>query len=81
MSAKKSNTATSTAANASKLGYESKVLLEALQRAGGNQNLKGIIHEVMVKDMINGNPIRLVDGKTAKLVVDTTANTVDMVIM
>jgi len=81
MQAKAQNFKTSTVANSTKLGYESKVLLEALQRAGGNHNLKGIIHEVMVKDLINGNPVRLVDGKTAKLVLDSTANKVDMVIM
>lgn len=36
---------------------------------------------MLVKDLINGNPIRLLDGKTARLVADTTATKVDMVIM
>jgi hypothetical protein len=81
MKDKKENVKASTIANTSKLSYEGKVLVEALERAGGNPNLKGIIHEVMVKDLFNGNPVRLVDGKSAKLVADTTANTVDMVIM
>jgi hypothetical protein len=70
-----------TVANTAKHSYESKVLLEALDRAGGNPNIKGIIHEVMVKDLFNGNPVRLVDGKTAQLVNSNTAKAVDMVVM
>jgi hypothetical protein len=38
-------------------------LVEALQRAGGNHNLKGIIHEVMIKDLLMAIPFGLLMAK------------------
>lgn len=81
MTDKNTNLKTSTVANTTKLGYESKILLEALERAGNNPNIKGIIYEVMEKNLFNGNPVRLMDGKTAQLVNSSTANAVDMVVI
>ncbi|MBF0236904.1 MAG: hypothetical protein HQM12_04300 [SAR324 cluster bacterium] len=80
MSTNEKNNNASTLANASKAGYESKVIAEALERVGNNPNLKGVIHEILVRDGVHMNPANLISGHTAHLVESTTAKAVDMVI-
>lgn len=53
--------------------YEAKVGLEAASRVGKNPQLKGVVHEVIVKDCINANPTNVVTGKHAVLSQSTTA--------
>ena len=60
--------------------YEGKVGLEAVARAGRNPNLKGIVHEVLVKDAINANPANMFAGKVASLTKSTTAVRDDLVV-
>ncbi len=66
--------------NAVKHGYEAKVISESLKRAGNNPQLKGVIHEVMIKDGINYNPVNMVKGVNAALTKSSTAKTVDVVV-
>ena len=66
--------------NAARNGYEAKVINESLQRAGRNPQLKGIIHEVLIKDSINANPANIVNGVKATLTKSTNAKTVDIVV-
>lgn len=61
--------------------FEGKVGMEALNRAGRNPNLKGIVHEVAVKDLYNLSPERLVDGTRATLSKSATAVRDDLLIM
>jgi hypothetical protein len=42
--------------------YEAKVVLEAFNRCGRNPNLKGVVHEVLARDLINSNPQNIVSG-------------------
>lgn len=63
-----------------KTSGEAKVIGEALARAGKNPHLKGHIHEVLIKDSINFNPLRAVNGESAKLTASHTAKTVDIVV-
>lgn len=58
---------------AAREAYEAKVGMEAVARAGNNPQLKGIVHEVLVRDSINCNPANLLNGTTATLVKSTTA--------
>jgi hypothetical protein len=51
-----------------------------LQRGGRNPQLKGIIHEVLIKDSINGNPGNIVKGIKASLTNKSNAKTVDVVV-
>ena len=60
-------------------GYEAKVGLEALARAGKNIQLKGHVHEVLFKDMYNANPLNFIQGKTAALTKSPTAPMRDIV--
>lgn len=60
-------------------GYEAKVGLEALARAGKNIQLKGHVHEIMFKDMYNANPLNFIQGKTAALTKSPTAQMRDVV--
>lgn len=62
-----------------KEGYEAKVGLEALSRAGKNIQLKGHVHEILFKDQYNLNPINIVQGKTAALTKSPTAQMRDIV--
>jgi hypothetical protein len=64
----------------SKAFYEGKVVWQALRRAGANFNLKGHIHELLVRDRFNANPARLLDRKAALLVKNPTARAVDLII-
>lgn len=61
-------------------GYEAKVIKESLDRAGNNPQLKGIIHEVLIKDAINANPTNLLYGVKASLTKSANAKTVDIVV-
>ena len=78
MNNKKNNN--STIITTLKEGYEAKVIYEALKRAGKNPHIKGHIHEILVRDGINYNPLNILDGKTATLVKNPTAKTVDLVV-
>lgn len=71
---------TSTTTNLVKTSGEAKVIGEALARAGKNPHLKGHIHEVLIKDTINLNPLRVINGESAKLTASHTAKTVDIVV-
>ena len=62
-----------------KEGYEAKVGLEALNRAGRNMQLKGHVHEILFKDQYNSNPINIIQGKTAALTKSPTAQMRDVV--
>lgn len=66
--------------NVARNGYEAKVINESLQRAGRNPQLKGIIHEVLIKDSINANPVNIANGVKATLTKSTNAKTVDIVV-
>lgn len=60
--------------------YETKVGLEAAARVGKNPQLKGVIHEVLVKDSFNANPANIINGKEAALSQSTTAVRDDILI-
>ena len=64
-----------------KEAYESKVALEALKRAGQSPNLKGNVHEILVRDKINCSPDAILNGKHAVLTKSKTAPVKDLVIM
>lgn len=72
---------TTTLATGLKEAYESKVGLEAVARVGNNPNLKGIVHEVLVKDACSFNPLNLANGTKAVLTKSTTAVRDDMLLM
>ncbi len=78
MSEKRNNCGSWTAAGREL--YEGKVGVEAVARVGRNQNLKGIIHEVLVKDAFNVNPLNWIAGKTASLAKSSTAVRDDVLI-
>ena len=78
MSDRRNNVGTWTAA--AREIYEGKVGIEALARAGRNRNLKGVIHEVMVKDTFNADPLNMLAGKAASLTKSTTAVRDDIII-
>jgi hypothetical protein len=71
---------TATTTNLVKTSGEGKVIGEALIRAGKNPHLKGHIHEVLIKDSINLNPVRVLNGESARLTASNTAKTVDIVV-
>ncbi|MBL0283340.1 MAG: hypothetical protein IPQ01_05205 [Zoogloea sp.] len=73
------STKTSQTASAGKLGYEGTLVSRSLQRAGRNPNLKGHIHEIMVKDA--RNLADLLNGRSTELTRSTTAKAVDLVTM
>lgn len=58
---------------AAREAYESKVGIEAVERIGRNKNVKGVVHEILVKDRINANPANILNGKKAVLSESTTA--------
>lgn len=70
----------STLANTTVQAYEAKVAAESLVRAGRNPQLHGIVHEVLIKDGINLNPINAAKGVRATLTKSPTAKTVDIVV-
>ena len=76
---KGNNAGTLTAATRS--AYEGKVGLEALAREGGrNPQLKGVIHEILVRDVHNANPANLLSGKVAALTQSRTAIRDDVIV-
>lgn len=77
---KKKTNRVSTIHNVVRNGHEAKVIGESLQRAGKNPQLKGVIHEVLIKDSINSNPQNILNGVKAQLTHSTNAKTVDIVV-
>lgn len=69
---KQANTAVAT-----KTVYEGTVITRAMARAGKNVNLKGHIHEVLVKDSMNLKSV--LSGQHTELTKSTTAKVVDLV--
>ncbi|WP_230398151.1 hypothetical protein [Novisyntrophococcus fermenticellae] len=61
--------------------YETKVGMEAFERAGNNPQLKGIVHEVLYKDAQTMNPRNLVNGTKGILSKSTTAVRDDVLLM
>ena len=59
---------------------EAKVGLEAFSRAGRNPNLKGVVQEVIYKDVQNISPKNIISGNVAKLSKSTTAVRDDVII-
>lgn len=60
-------------------GYEAVTGLRALERAGQNPQLKGIVHELMFCDRYNANPLNIISGNHAALTQSTTARMRDVV--
>lgn len=60
-----------------KTTYESSVTGRALARAGGNQHLKGHIHEILLQDRKNLSNI--FSGESTSLTKSATAKTIDLV--
>lgn len=67
----------SNATAATKTAYEGTVITRAMGRAGRNPNLKGHIHEILVKDARNLKNV--FNGQHTELTRSTTANVVDLV--
>ncbi|MBQ6773646.1 MAG: hypothetical protein IJP48_06230 [Synergistaceae bacterium] len=67
MTEKRNHNNAGTMTAAARSAYEGKVGLEAVARAGRNPNLKGIVHEVLVRDAHNVNPANIFSGKAASL--------------
>lgn len=64
---------------ATKTAYEGTVISRAMERAGRNPNIKGHIHEILVKDMRNAGNLLKLNGASTELTKSTTAGTVDLV--
>ena len=80
MTEKRNNDNAGTMTAAARSAYEGKVGLEAMERAGRNPNLKGIVHEVLVKDAHNVNPANIPSGKAASLTKSATAVRDDVIV-
>ncbi len=63
-----------------KEGYEAKIGLEALERAGHCPQLKGHVHEIMFCDKFNLNPLHFLRGQHAELSSSITDPVMDVVI-
>lgn len=70
-------TATATARRA----YDAKVGMEAFSRAGKNPQLKGVVHEVLYKDIQTVKPGNLIKGTKGVLSKSTTAVRDDVLLM
>lgn len=70
-----------TAAATSREIYEAKAGLEAAARVGKNPHLKGVVHEILIRDSMNANPANIVCGKKAVLSQSTTAVRDDILTM
>ena len=68
------------ASEGAKEAYETKVAMEALNRAGKCPNLHGHVHEILFKDQFNMNPKNIVQGKTAHLTKSNTAQMKDIIL-
>lgn len=64
-----------------KKAYEAKVGMEAFERGGHNPQLKGIVHEVLYKDVETLNPSNLFNGSKGVLSESTTAIRDDVLLM
>jgi len=64
-----------------KEGYEARVGMQALKRAGKCSNLNGHVHELMFCDKYNVNPSHLLRGKQAHLTKSATATVKDVIMM
>ena len=80
MTEKKNSNNAGTMTAAARSAYEGKVGLEAVARAGHNPNLKGIVHEVLVRDAHNVNPANILSGKAASLTKSATAVRDDVIV-
>lgn len=63
-----------------KEGYEAHVALEALERAGHCQQLKGHVHEILFCEKFNVNPLNIMQGQRAELSASATDTVMDVVI-
>jgi len=70
-----------TAYGAARKAYEGSVGIRAVERAGYNPNIKGIIHEIMYADAQNACLDNLATGTKAALTKSTTAVRDDVVLM
>ena len=70
-----------TATAMARKAYESKVGIEAVKRVGKNQNLKGVVHEILYRDAQNINPTNVLKGAKATLSKSTTAVRDDVLLM
>lgn len=71
-----------TAAAAAHSAYEGKVGVEAVARSGGkNPQLKGVVHEILVRDRISASPENLVSGTKGVLSKSSTAIRDDVLTM
>ncbi len=64
-----------------KEGYETRVALKALERAGKCPNLHGHVHEFMFCDKYNFNPEHFLNGEHAQLTKSATAKMKDVIMM
>ena len=78
---KQNNTKRDTTSTVIKESYESKVAIEALNRAGKCPNLKGHVHEILYKDKFNINPVNILKNKKAVLTKSNTAKMKDIIIL
>lgn len=78
---KPNNTKRDTTSTVVKESYESKVAIEALNRAGKCPNLKGHVHEILYKDKFNLNPVNIMKNKKAVLTKSNTAQMKDIIIL
>jgi hypothetical protein len=76
---KNTSTNAAMAQSAARHAYETSVTSRALQRAGNNPQLKGIVHEVMVADKMNASLGRILSGQKTAMTKSATAGTVDLV--
>lgn len=60
--------------------FEGKCGVEAVARAGENPQIKGVVHETVVRNIYNASPERLLDGTKAVLSKSTTAVRDDILI-
>lgn len=63
-----------------KEGYEARVGMNALERAGNCPNLKGHVHELMYCDKFNANPVNRLKGYHAELTKSPTAQMRDVIV-
>jgi len=66
--------------NNAREAYEGKVIYEGLQRAGKNPHLKGHLHEIIIKDKYNANPLNIMKGKKAVLTKNPNATSSDILV-
>lgn len=59
--------------------YETRVALNALERAGQCPNLHGHVHELMFCDKYNANPLHFLNGEQANLTKSATATMKDVI--